>query len=551
MENQDSNIKTYLGNPLLRRSGVVYEYTEEQIEEITRCANDSLYFIENYVKIVNVDEGLVQFQPWEYQKNMINTFTYNRFVICKLPRQSGKSTCVTSYMLWLILFHSNQNIAILANKGQLARDLLEKIRIAYENLPKWIQQGVTVWNKGSIGLENGSKIIAAATSSSAVRGGSYNLIFLDEFAFVGNNMAEDFFKSVYPTITSGKTTKVIIVSTPNGMNHFYKMWTDATEKRSTYVPLEFHWSDVPGRDEKWKEETISNTSQEQFDQEFECMFLGGNNTLISGRKLRQLAWKTPHDSKNGLDIHNDPEYGHVYTITVDVAHGGGLDYSAFSVIDVTDFPYKQVAKFYDNKTPIMLYSDIIYNVAKKYNNALILIEINESGQQLADTIYSDLEYENVIHVMAKGRKGQIVSFSSKASPGVKMSKQVKALGCANLKDFVELDKLIIQDFETISELSSFVAKGTSFEADDGHNDDLVMSLVLFGWLAKQQYFRELVNADTREQIIKDLEKKYEEEVLPFGEILDGSEEIYDAWNGNISENQDINDVFPEQVILWD
>jgi len=261
----------YLGNDNLKKIGVELQYTEEQVKEILKCSDDPVYFIKTYMKIVNVDHGLVPFNMWAFQEDMVRTFHSNRFSICKMPRQVGKTTTSAGYMLWCVLFQENFNIAILANKGSLAREILGRIQYAYEYLPIWLQQGIKVWNKGNIELENGSKINAYATSAAGVRGGSYNLIFLDEFAFVPKNMADDFFTSTYPVISSGKTSKVIIVSTPYGLNHFYKMWVDASEGRSTYKPLEIHWSMVPGRDEAWKEETIRNTSEEQFRQEFECV----------------------------------------------------------------------------------------------------------------------------------------------------------------------------------------------------------------------------------------------------------------------------------------
>jgi hypothetical protein len=338
----------YLGNSSLKRAGEAISYTEEQALELARCIDDPVHFIKNYVKIVNVDRGLVPFEMWPFQEEMVHTFHENRFSIAKMPRQVGKTTTTAGYMLWCVLFQENYNIAILANKGSLARDILSRIQYSYEYLPKWLQQGIITWNKGNIELENGSKINAYATSAAGVRGGSYNLIFLDEFAFVPKNMADEFFTSTYPVISSGKTTKVIIVSTPYGLNHFYKMWTDAVEKRSLYKPVEVHWSMVPGRDAKWKEETIRNTSEEQFRQEFETEFIGSSATLISGSKLRSLAFNNPLSSRDGFDIYEEPLPNHFYIVNVDCSEGVLRDYSALSVIDVTTIPYKVVAKFRKN-----------------------------------------------------------------------------------------------------------------------------------------------------------------------------------------------------------
>ena len=335
---------TYLGNPNLKKANVQQEWTEEQVKEYARCMQDPLYFIQTYVRIVSLDEGLIPFKMYPFQKEMVGTFHKNRFTICKLPRQSGKSTTMISYLLHYSLFNPSVNIAILANKAATARDLLGRLQLAYEHLPKWLQQGVMSWNKGSLELENGSKILASSTSASAVRGGSYNIIFLDEFAYVPSNVAEQFFSSVYPTISSGKSTKVMIVSTPHGMNMFYKLWTDAEEKRNSYIPIEVHWSEVPGRDEKWRKETIANTSEQQFQTEFECEFLGSIDTLISPHKLRTLAYKTPVQSNAGLDVYEQPQKDHTYFITADVSRGTKNDYSAYVVFDVTQVPYRVVAK---------------------------------------------------------------------------------------------------------------------------------------------------------------------------------------------------------------
>ena len=280
----------YLGNPLLKKANVNIQFTPDQVKEFIKCKEDPVYFANNYIKIVSVDEGLVPFNIYPFQEKLIKNFHNHRFNICKMPRQSGKSTTVVSYLLHYVVFNDNVNVGILANKASTAKDLLGRLQKSYENLPKWMQQGVQVWNKASLELENGSKIIAASTSASAVRGMSFNIIFLDEFAFIPNHIAEDFFSSVYPTISSGKTTKVIIVSTPKGMNHFYRLWHDSERGRNEYIPTEVHWTEVPGRDAAWKAQTISNTSEQQFQQEFECDFLGSSDTLISSAKLKSLVF---------------------------------------------------------------------------------------------------------------------------------------------------------------------------------------------------------------------------------------------------------------------
>ena len=516
----------YLGNDNLKRIGVELQYTEEQVKEILKCSEDPLYFVRNYVKIVNVDKGLVPFEMWPFQEDMVKTFHNNRFSICKMPRQVGKTTTAAGYMLWSVLFQENYNIAILANKGSLAREILGRIQYAYEYLPLWLQQGIKVWNKGNIELENGSKINAYATSSAGVRGGTYNLIFLDEFAFVPKNMADDFFTSTYPVVTSGKTTKVIVVSTPYGLNHFYKMWIDASECRSLYKPLEVHWSQVPGRDAKWKEETIRNTSEEQFRQEFETEFIGSSATLISGAKLRSLAFFDPIYQEECFDIYEQPKPGRLYICTVDCSEGVGGDYSTINVVDVSETPYKQVAKYRNNKLPLLFFPTIIYSVAKRYNEAYVLIETNNIGQQVVDILHYDLEYENIYKLEHHHIKGQSISggFKRSTSFGIKTTKSVKKIGCANLKTLVESDKLIVRDFDTIAEMNTFVRVRDSYEAEEGNNDDLVMGLVLFSWLTAQSYFKDSTNIDIRKVLLEEQNLLGEEELTPVGIIDDGRKE---------------------------
>ena len=531
----------YLGNPLLKAAGVNVEWTEETLQEYQRCWEDPQHFIENYIKIVHVDRGLVPFDMYGYQKKMIQTFMDDRFVICKMPRQTGKSTTIISFLLHYILFNQDVNCAILANKLSTARELLSRLQLAYENLPKWMQQGVVIWNKGNIELENGSKILAAATSSSAVRGSSFNIIFLDEFAHVPNNIADQFFTSVYPTISSGETTKVFIVSTPLGLNMFYKMWIDAEEGRSNYTPIDVHWSEVPGRDEKWKQETIKNTSEVQFTQEFECEFIGSTLTLIAPSKLRTMAFQRPVGSKGGMDIYEQPKKDRTYCIVADSAQGKEQDYSALSVFDITEIPYKQVAKYRDNTISPMLYPNIIYQIGMQYNTAWTMVEINDVGQQVAETLHFDLEYENILMCSMHGRAGQKVGggFGKNNQLGIRTSKQLKRIGCAALKEMIETDKLIVPDFETIAELTTFSSKHNSYEAEEGSHDDLAMTLVIFSWLVQQQYFKDMTDLDIRQQMYKDQMESLEQDMLPFGIIDNGQEEeSFTDGNGQVWEVAD-------------
>jgi hypothetical protein len=515
----------YLGNPRLKKANVKVEYTEEQIKELARCSKDILYFCNKYMKIVNVDEGLMNFETYDFQDKIIKSVQGNRFTICKMPRQSGKTTVMTALILHFALFNEAFNVAVLANKAATAREILHRIQLGFEYLPVWMQQGIVEWNKGNIELENGSKILAGSTSSGSVRGGSFNLIYLDEFAFVPHHQQEDFFASTYPTISSGNTTRVMITSTPKGMNLFYKIWTDAIEHRNEYEAIEVHWSDVPGRDEEWKKQTIQNTSEDQFRQEFECEFMGSSNTLIHPTKLGQLVFHEPLSKSENMKVFKEPQPNHVYSICVDTSRGIGNDYSAFIIIDCSVLPYEVVATFRSNIIAPMIYPNVIYEAGKKYNNAYCLVEINDIGQQVADILHHDLEYEFIMTAQWRGRSGQIVNAGfggGQQQMGVRTTKQLKRVGCSTLKTIIENDKLVINDFDILQELTAFSVKGTSYEAEEGYNDDLVMCLVLFAWLSNQEYFKELTDIDIRKNLFNKNEQAIEDDVLPFGFINDGT-----------------------------
>ena len=541
----------YLGNPNLKKANTEIEFTQEQILEFVACKEDPVYFAKKYIKIVSLDEGLVPFSLYPFQEKLINNFHNDRFNICKMPRQTGKSTTVVSYLLHYAVFNDNVNIAILANKASTARDLLGRLQLAYENLPKWMQQGILAWNKGSLELENGSKILAASTSASAVRGGSYNVIFLDEFAFIPNHIADQFFASVYPTISSGQNTKVIIVSTPRGMNHFYRLWHDAERGKNEYKPTDVHWSEVPGRDDVWREQTIANTSEQQFKVEFECEFLGSVNTLINPAKLKTLIYEDPIQRNAGLDIYEAPRKNNNYLITVDVARGLGNDYSAFLVFDITEFPYKVVGKYRNNEIKPMLFPNVIYDIANAYNKAFILVEVNDIGDQVASILNYDLEYDNLLMCSQRGRAGQVVGagFSGKRSQlGVRTTQAVKKLGCSNLKTLLEDDKILIIDYDIISELTTFSQKHNSFEAEEGCNDDLAMCLVIFAWLVAQDYFKEMTDNDVRKRIYEEQKNQIEQDMAPFGFMSDGLDDTSfvdkdgDLWH---------TDEYGDRSYMWD
>ena len=546
-----SQQEIYLGNPNLKRANVAQNFTPEEVEEFVKCSKDPVYFITNYIKIISLDLGLVPFELYPFQADMVNKFHNNRFNIAKLPRQSGKSTVVTAYLLWYSIFNDNVNVAILANKAATAREMLQRLQLSYENLPKWLQQGVVNWNRGSLELENGSKIMAASTSASAVRGMSFNIIFLDEFAFIPTHIADEFFSSVYPTISSGKSTKVIIISTPKGMNMFYKLWHDAELKRNEYVTTEVHWSEVPGRDALWREQTIANTSEEQFNQEFECEFLGSVNTLITSTKLKIMTYEEPLTKNAGLDIYEEPIEGNQYVMTVDVARGITKDYSAFLVFDTTTIPYKIVAKYRNNVIKPMLFPNVIHQVAVSYNHAYIMAEVNDIGGQVADILQYDLEYDNLLMCAMRGRAGQVVGqgFSgSKTQLGVKMSTTVKKTGCSNMKTLIETDKLVFQDYDIISELTTFIQKGQAWEAEEGCNDDLAMCIVIFSWLATSDYFRELHDNDVRARLYQEQKEQIEADMAPFGFIDDGmNEETFVDKDGDVWHT----DEYGDRSYMWE
>jgi len=504
--------QTYLGNPNLKRAGQKINFTKEQVLEYERCMNDKVYFAEKYMKIVHVDHGLINIPLYEYQKNLLQHLGDHRFNIILQSRQSGKTTTITVDMLHYILFNDHKTCAILANKGATAREILSRIQMAYENLPYWLQQGVIEWNKGSIELENGSKIITAGTSTDSIRGLPVAYLFVDECAFL--DIWEEFYASTYPTIASGKTSRIVLVSTANGMNHYYRMWQDAINGKSSFHPFEVNWRDVPGRDEEWRTETIANTSYEAFLQEHENHFLGSANTLISSGYLRKMLVEEPeYKLRDGnLRTYINPILGHSYCLVVDTSRGKGLDNSAFSVIDVTEYPFVQVATFYDSLISPLIYPKVINEVGKKYNDAYVLVETNDIGEQVVNILNYEYEYENLVSIGG----------DKKYSLGIRTTKSVKALGCSTLRDLLENSKLIIKDKNTILELGGFIQKGTSYEADVGFHDDLVMTLVLFAWLTTRTFFDELRAGFNLSQMIFANElQQIEEDLSPFGFIEDG------------------------------
>ena len=512
--------ETYLGNAQVKKDGVQQAWTKKDIKEYQKCMKDPVYFAEKYGKVINLDRGLVPFEMYPYQKKMFEHFESSRFSIVLACRQSGKSISSCMYILWYALFHADQTIAVLANKGATAREMLARITLALENVPFFLQPGTKALNKGSLEFSNNSRIIAAATSGSSIRGLSVNLLFLDEFAFVEN--AAQFYTSTYPVISSGKTSRVIITSTANGIgNTFHKIYEGAVQETNEFKSFRVDWWDVPGRDDEWKQQTISNTSELQFQQEFGNTFFGTGNTLIAADALLNMKASMPLEDKGDVRIYEQPKSGHDYIMTVDVAKGRGQDYSTFNVIDITQTPFKQVAIYKNNLVSPILFPSVIHKWAKTYNDAYVIVESNDAGSVVANGLYYDIEYENV-HVESMIKANSI---------GVTMNRKIKQIGCSNLKDLIEENKLELLDIDTISECSTFEAKGNSFEASSGNHDDLVMNLVMFAWYVGTESFINQSDLSIRQMLYDEKIKAIEEEITPVGFIDDGIENEKREVNG--------------------
>ena len=556
----------YSGNPLLKKTGVEVEWTPENQAEWMRCAQDVMYFSNNYVTIVTLDDGKQVIKLRGYQVEMVESMVENRNTIVTTARQAGKSTAVVCFMLWYILFHRDKTIGLLANKETTAIEILDRVQLAYMLLPKWLQQGIKIWNKTEIKLENDSCVFASATSSSAVRGYSINVLFIDEAAHIEN--WDQFFTSVYPTVSSGKSTKVILVSTPNGLNHFYSTWDNAKKGKSEFNPIEVPWDKVPGRDEAWRQKTLSdlNFDQDKFNQEYNCQFLGSSGTLISGAKLKDMLAEalTPLSATEGLSHFEHPQKNHIYSIVADVSRGKGLDYSAFSVIDITKLPYRQVCSYKSNKTTPTDYADTIHRTAKIYNDAYVLVEINDIGEQVSWHMHNEYEYENLLMTANGGRAGKQLSSGfgggnggggNKKDLGIKTTLPVRTVGCSMLKLLVEQNQLQLVDYDTISELATFSKKGNRYEAEPGKHDDLVMGLVLFAWMTNQLYFKELNSINTIAEIRDKTDEEMADITTPFGfvqssvpEVL-SQEDIKDGWF--VDDKREWDQAWNSDMIEWE
>jgi hypothetical protein len=543
-----TNNNGYNGNSSLKRIGIDFSYSEDQVLELAKCAEDPIYFIDNYCYIVTLDHGIQPFKLYDCQKKKIKLIHDNRKVILMEGRQQGKTTSAAAYILWYTLFQESKTVAVLANKASTAREIMARYQLMFEHLPDWMQQGIKTWNKGDVELENGSIVFTAATTAAGIRGKSVNLLYIDEAAIIPNTVADAFFTAVYPVISAGQTTKILITSTPLGYNHFWKFWNDAVNKNNDFVPMFIPYSEIPGRDEAWALEQKRQLGDLKYNQEVLCKFLGSSLTLINSDTIEYMSTCPTVHSKDGLDLYEYPIKAqldedteeligkpHSYVIVADTAKGVGGDYSAFVIIDITQMPYKLVGKFRDNKIAPMLYPSVIYKVARDYNMAYVLIEVN-SSEQVAHIMHNELEYENLIFVNRDTKTGQAVTGGfggGKTQLGVQTDKRVKRIGCFTFKSLVEEKKLLITDADTISEISTFIQVKDSYAADDGYHDDLVMPLVLFSWLTTNPYFKELNDVNIREAMYQARIKQIEEDVVPFGFVFNGTEEDYAVEDGDV------------------
>jgi|TARA_B110000977_G_scaffold43310_1_gene58703 hypothetical protein len=531
-----SQIETsYHGNPNLKPVGYAHKFEPDQISEYLKCKGDIIYFIESYCKIVTLDRGLQPFILYECQKEKVAFIMGERKAILMEGRQQGKTITAAACILHYSIFNDSKTVAIMANKTAAAREVLSRYQIMYENLPIWMQQGVKTWNKGNVDLENGSVVFTAATTASGIRGKSVNWLYIDEAAIIPNNVADDFFTSVYPTISAGETTKILLTSTPLGYNHFWKFWNEAEKGKNGFKNMFIHYSRIPGRDEKWAQEQFNLLGELKFNQEVLCEFLGSSNTLINGKALGRMSSYEPIYEKDGLQLYEEPKKDKYYVSVVDTSRGIGGDFSAFIIVDITEMPFRLVGKYKNNKISPLLYPNVIHKVAKDYNEAFVLVETNDIGQQVVDILHQELEYENIFSVVQESNK-QYVSpgFGKKSSLGVRTSKAVKRQGCFGLKALIEEQKLLIFDADCISELSTFIERNGTFVADEGYNDDLAMCLVLFSWLTTNTFFKDLTSVDMRDNLYNSQMGMIASDLTPFGLIDDGQkEEVFveagDVW----------------------
>lgn len=506
----------YLGIPNLKRAYVQTKWTDEMVNEWVRCRDDIVYFAEKYCAITHIDYGTIKVQLRDYQRDMLKIMHRDRMVACNLSRQLGKTTVVAIFLAHFVCFNEDKAVGCLAHVKPMAMEVLERTKQAIELLPDFLQPGIVEWNKGSIELDNGCSIGAYASSPDAVRGNSFALIYIDECAFIPNFL--DAWLAIQPVISSGRRSKIIITTTPNGLNHFYDIWNAALAGKSKFTPYNATWTSVKERlytdgddgvfDDgySWASSTIHSSSKEAFAQEHQTQFMGTNGSLISGWKLAKMEWMDCDPQDGGLFYqYKKPVEGHKYIAILDPAEGRGQDYHALHIIDITGFPFEQVAVFHSNKTSHLILPDVLMRYLMMYNEAWIYIELNSTGHSVAKSLFSELEYENMI-------------CDSYSDLGMKQTKRSKAIGCSTLKDLIEKDKLIINNKDTIAEFRTFAENGVTWKAEEGFHDDLVMSLVCFAWLTTQMKFTEFCENDdlrlANEVFAREREALYDDYMCP-------------------------------------
>lgn len=496
------------------------EYKTEELLELIKCFQDPIYFCNTYCKIVTLDKGLTSTHLFPYQETMIKAVATSNYVICKFPRQSGKTTATSMLCLWLALFNDDYNIGIVAQNEKTAIGILSRVKKAYDNLPEFLKMETINWSAKTVVFVNGSMISVSGTSAASARGGSYNFLYLDEFAFVPDHIQHEFYQSTIPTITAGNTGKILITSTPHGLNKFYKIWKDSENGNNKFRRVAIEWFEVPGRDEKWRREQENLLGKDGFLQEYNCDFLGSTHTLISAKKLQEMSWGEPLQEHDGLDIYKYPTAGHQYIIVADVSQGINLDYSAFIVFDVTKWPITIAAKYQNNKINSIKYAQLLVSIAKNYNNAYCLVEVNNIGIEIADIMFTDFEYTNLFscHNKNKDKKLELTlsDMIGESRLGVITSQLVKRLGCNSLKNMIESDRLIIEDHDIIEQLSVFVQFKKSYQAEAGKNDDLVVCLFLFAYLVDSDIYKQLSDKSFRKELLTAFNKTNDEQVGIFG-----------------------------------
>lgn len=489
---KDKNNKRsrYMGLPNLKRANIKTNWTREMVQEWKKCRDDIVYFAEKYCAITHIDYGTIKVQLRDYQRDMLRIMSSKRMTCCNLSRQLGKTTVVAIFLAHFVCFNKDKAVGILAHKGSMSAEVLDRTKQAIELLPDFLQPGIVEWNKGSIELDNGSSIGAYASSPDAVRGNSFAMIYIDECAFIPNFI--DAWLAIQPVISSGRRSKIIITTTPNGLNHFYDIWDAALSGKSGFEPYTAIWNSVKERlyndqdmfDDgwQWSSQTISASSLEQFKQEHCAEFHGTSGTLISGMKLANMDWTEVTPDNHGFYKFKEAHPERKYIAALDCSEGRGQDYHALHIIDITEPQWEQVGVLHSNSISHLILPDIVHKYLMEYNEAPVYIELNSTGVSVAKSLYMDLEYENVI-------------CDSMVDLGMKQTKRTKAVGCSTLKDLIEKDKLIIHHKATVQEFRTFSEKGVSWAAEEGYHDDLIMGLVIFAWLTTQTKFADYADKD--------------------------------------------------------